>query len=259
MTAVPSHFPYGNYRRRIRLVATEHGIVEAGLEDDAHYFKVLLRHDGRQVQAIEANAPRPPWSTCADAAQPLQALVGMPLSLSCLGGGAWTNALHNCTHMFDLAGLAVAHAARVVAGTGAPRRQYDAEVPHGGLTGGTREVRLRRDGELVLTWTVDGKRCLAPPPFSEVSFTGGFLQWADRTFAPDDAEAAIVLRRACTIGLLRGVDLDQHDNLAEITTLAASPTCYATQPERVAISFRNRGTIRDYDHDPDAMLAEGPA
>jgi hypothetical protein len=257
MTSAPTHFPYGNYRRRIRLVAGEPGIVEAGLEDDAHYFKVVLQHDGNKVEAVEATAPRPPWSTCADAAQPLQALVGMPLSRSCLAGGAWTDALQNCTHMFDLAGLAVAHAARVVAGTGDSRRQYDAVVPYGGVTG-TRDVHLHRDGELVLAWTVDGDRCLSPPPFSDVPFTGGFLQWAEQTFAPDDAEAAIVLRRACAIGRVRGVDLDQHQYLSEVTGLATSPNCYASQPERVTISFRNRGTIRDYDKNPDAMLSEGP-
>jgi hypothetical protein len=251
-------FLYGSYRRRIRLVATEPGIVESGLEDDAHYFKVVLRHDDRQVQGIEASAPRAPWSTCAGAAHPLHALVGMPLSSNCLAAGAWTDALHNCTHMFDLAGLAVAHAARVVAGNGATRRQYDAEIPYDARAGVAREVRLHRDGELVLRWTVDGTRCLSPPPFSEVSFTGGFLQWAQRTFTPDDAEAAIVLRRACTIGSVRRFDLDQYENLAGIVGFADSPSCYASQPERVAVSFRNRGTMRDYDRNPELMLSEGP-
>ena len=38
--------PFGSYRRRIRLVNTEPGLVDGGLEDDFHYFRIRVRHDG---------------------------------------------------------------------------------------------------------------------------------------------------------------------------------------------------------------------
>jgi hypothetical protein len=30
------------------------------------------------------------------------------------------------------------------------------------------------------------------------------------------------------------------------------------QPEQIIVGVRNKGTIRDFDADPDAMLADGP-
>ena len=96
---------------------------------------------------------------------------------------------------------------------------------------------------------------MAPSPYADA--TGGFARWADATLAPDDAEAAVVLRRACSIGMSRGMDLDQYPTLADMPGL--SPVCWSMQPERAPVAFRNRGLIRDYDERPDAMLAEGPA
>ena len=114
--------PYGSYRRRIRLV-NEPGLVRGGLEDDFHYFRVAVRHDGSVVTDIEVEAFRWPWTTCPDAGNELQQLVGMPLSPRCLAVGDHANPRLQCTHQFDLTGLAVAHATR-----DEHARQYDAEI-----------------------------------------------------------------------------------------------------------------------------------
>ena len=99
------------------------------LEDDFHHFRVELRHDGSLVTDVVGSGLRSPWTTCLDAGVPLRALVGTrlttgPLALSHL------DARQNCTHMFDLAGLIVTHAARGVDGD----RVYDIAVddPAGG-------------------------------------------------------------------------------------------------------------------------------
>jgi hypothetical protein len=250
----PTFFPYGRYRRRIRVVSSRPGVVEAGLEDDQHYFTVTLQHDDTQVQSVTSGAVRAPWSTCADAAEPLRALAGMPLSDRCLAVTRWTESAQHCTHQLDLAGLAIAQAARVVAG-GAARRQYDAVVPFGLLDGEEHTVTLTRDGEPCLEWVMQGGAVVAPSPYADAP-RGGFAHWADATLPPDDAEAAAVLRRACTIGMSRGLDLDQYPTLADMPGL--SPVCWSMQPTRAPVAFRNRGLIRDYDDRPDAMLAEGP-
>ena len=140
----PTYFAGGNYRRRIRLVASAPGVVDGGLEDDQHYFTVALQHDGACVVSVTSASLRAPWSTCAAAADPLRALAGMPLSDRSLAVTEWTESHHHCTHQLDLAALAAAHAARVVAG-GAPRRQYDAEIPFGLLDGEEHTVTLVRD------------------------------------------------------------------------------------------------------------------
>jgi hypothetical protein len=116
-------------------------------------------------------------------------------------------------------------------------------------------VTLDRDGKRLLEWQLDGGRIVGPPPWSDA--TGGFARWADATFDADTAEAAIVLKRACSIGMSRGIDLDSYPTLADMPGL--SPVCWSMQPERAPVAVRNRGLIRDYDADPDAMLAEGPA
>jgi Protein of unknown function (DUF2889) len=250
---VPTHFPYGRYRRRIRVVATGPGVVEGGLEDDIHYFTVTVRHDDTRVLSVSSTSVRAPWATCSAAAEPLRTLAGMPLSDRCLAVTEWTESHQHCTHQLDLAGLAVAHATRVRAG-GAPRRQYDAEIPYGLLQGEEHTVVLARDGAVVLRWAMRGTRIASPSPYSEV--TRGFAHWADATLSADDAEAAVVLRRACSIGLSRGLDLDSYPTLADMPGLA--PVCYSMQPERAPVAFRNRGLIRDYDGRPDALLADGP-
>jgi len=246
-----SRFEHGAYRRRIRVEITGADTVEGGLEDDFHHFEVTLQHAGGDVTSVEARSVRWPWTTCPDAAGPLRALVGMPLSNRCLAVGDHADPHANCTHMFDLAGLAVAHAAR--GGPIGATRQYDVEIPFAAQRGGEVEVRLWRDGDLVLTWTLVG-RCVAPAPYSEAPWRGGFLRWADQSLEPDAAEAAIVLRRACDIGMGRGMDLDGVDRADELEDLMLG-VCYSMQPTQIRVALRNKGTIRDFDDDPDALLS----
>ncbi len=250
-----THFRGGSYRRRIRVVVTEPGVVEAALEDDFHHFVVTLRHDGEAVSAVEAGSVRWPWSTCPSAAEPLRAVEGMPLSPRCLAIGEHADPKKNCTHMFDLAGLAITHAFR--SGDVGTTRQYDVEIPAGAQAGTEVDVRLWRDGNLVHTWTLAGRGCVAPSPFSEAPWRGGFLRWADQAFSPDDAEAVIVLRRACDIGMGRGMDLDAVEGAKELEPLMAG-ICFTMQPEQVSVAVRNKGTVRDFDADPDQMLSDGP-
>jgi hypothetical protein len=249
-----TYFPHGRYRRRIRLVALDARTVVGGLEDDQHYFTVAVEHDGAHVKKITSESVRAPWTTCPAAGAQLQTLVGAPLSDRCLEVAGHTRSDQHCTHQLDVATLAVAHAARVTAG-GEERRQYDAVVPFGLLDGQRHTVTLARDGDALLAWELEGSRIVAPLPYSEA--TGGFARWADATFDADTAEAAIVLKRACSIGMSRGMDLDSYATLADMPGL--SPVCWSMQPERAPVAFRNRGLIRDYDDRPDAMLAEGPA
>jgi hypothetical protein len=253
-SASPTYFPYGRYRRRIRVVAPDAHTVVGGLEDDQHYFTVHLEHDGARVVALTSASVRAPWSTCPAAGAQLQALVGTPLSDRCIAVAGRTRSDQHCTHQLDIATLAVAHAARVSAG-GATRRQYDVVVPFGLLDGQRHVVTLARDGEPLLEWEMEGGRIVAPPPYSEA--TGGFARWADASFDADGAEAAVVLKRACSIGMSRGLDLDSYDTLSEMPGLR--PVCWSMQPDRAPVAFRNRGLIRDYDSRPDALLADGPA
>ncbi|HEY4398022.1 MAG TPA: hypothetical protein VGO28_10150 [Acidimicrobiia bacterium] len=242
--------PDGPYRRRIRTVTVGRNVVEGALEDDFHHFEVTLRHDGEYVTGVDVRSRRWPWSTCPDAAAHLRPIDGMRLSTRCTAIAGVADPRMNCTHQFDLAGLCVSHAAR-----GDERRQYDAEVP--AAVDGVMEPRLWRDGELVLAWTLssrDGiRRLVDSPPYDEAPWRGGFFRWADDSLEPDAAEAAIVLRRACEIGMGRGMDLEAVDSAAELGPLMG-PVCYTMQPAVAPVAFRNRGSIRDFARHTDALL-----
>lgn len=211
----------GAYRRRI-LLETRGGVVEAELHDDFHHFVLRVEHDGTRVRGIEAVARRFPWATCPGAGERLRQLVGMPLSARCTAVGTWARAREHCTHLFDLAGLAVAHAA-----LGRERRVYVATIPDR-VEGRTVAV-LSRDGEEVLRWTLDGVTIGDPPPFAGRSLRDQFMRWAETTLDPDLAEAAMVLRRACHISYGRGQDLSGFTVAAEmLPTMGGS--CYTFTP-----------------------------
>ena len=237
----------GPYRRRIRIVATAPDAVAAELEDDFHHFGVVVRHDGTRVTSVEGRAVRAPWSTCPAAVGPLHAIEGMALSERCTAVATQAEPRANCTHLFDLAGLAVAHAAR-----GLAIRQYDVEIPR--PDGAHNRVRLWRDGDLLLDWHLVDGRVVDAPPYSDVPWGGGFLRWADSTLDPDTAEAAIVLRRACTIGSGRGMDLDALDRADELRELMLG-ICYTMRSEHIHVALRNKGSARDFADRPDALLS----
>jgi hypothetical protein len=238
----------GPYRRRIRLVTIEPGVIDAALEDDFHHFAVTLRHDDARVVEVAGRPVRWPWSSCADAVVPLRQLEGMALSRRCTAVAMSADPRANCTHLFDLAGLAVAHAAR-----GMGRRQYDAEIPR--PVGGRSRARLWRDGALLLDWQLVEGAVVDAPPYSDVRWNGGFMRWADSTLDPDVAEAAIVLRRACTIGSGRGMDLDVFDGAGDLEHLM-SGVCFTMQPERIHAALRVKGSVRDFADRPEALLGD---
>ncbi len=253
-------FTDGAYRRRLRMVITEPGVAEGGLEDDFHYFTVRVGHDGAVVTDVTASAYRWPWTTCPDAAGPLHALEGMELSARPLAAGDASSPKLNCTHMFDLASLTISHAAR--GGPVGTVRQYDIVIPAAAQQHGEVVVTCARDGEPLLAWTLDGRRVVAPPEFVDAPFRGGFFRWAEEAFGNaaqdwDAAEAAIVLRRACDIGMGRGMDLDAVEVADELEHQMAG-VCFTMQPEQIHVAFRNKGTIKDFDEHPERALAHGP-
>ena len=187
-----------------------------------------------------------PWTTCPDAAGPLHALDGMPLSPRCLAVGDVADPKQQCTHMFDLAGLAVAHAARGGPGARPASTTSRSRAPREG--GNDRRARavLRRDGEPVLTSGRSRVDAASRPSRTRRAVARRVPQWADETFDPDEAEAAIVLRRACDIGMGRGMDLDAVDRAAGARPImpASATRC---SPRRSASRCATRARIRDFD------------
>jgi hypothetical protein len=211
---------------------------------------VTVRHDGATVVAVEGDSRRYPWTTCPSAVEPLRALAGAPLTTALSALGEHGEARQNCTHLFDLAGLAIAHAAR----NGAHIRTYDVAIPD--RDGNRTTPMLWRDDEPVLRWQLAGRTILGPEPFEDVSLRGGFLAWAEATFDGDLAEAASILRRACDISLGRFMDLDVFET-AEMLGDQVRGTCHSFQPEMMVRAVRVKGQTRDFTDDAGALIDQG--
>lgn len=209
------------------------GRVRAALEDDFHHFRVELGHDGDQVLRLDALALRHPYSLCPSAAEPLQQLVGMALDGLAGAVSHRTEARLQCTHLLDLAGLAIAAAAQRRA-----RRRYDIAVPDR-IDGMTRP-RLDRDGEPLLQWQLHDAMITGPEPFSGVPLHQGLARWALQTLSADDAEAALALRRCAMISLGRAKDLDAQRHAV------ATGHCHVQQPQRAALALRVVGSTHDF-------------
>jgi hypothetical protein len=237
----------GIFRRRIELQGTQTS-VEGDLEDDFHRFGVRLEHDGRQVVRIAGVARRHPWATCPGALSPLERLAGMPLAAASSAVRRWTDPRAQCTHLLDLAGLAVAHAA-----AGRARRGYEVEIPD--RVAGRSRARLARDGAALLEFEIEHGVIVYPEPFAgQASFGGGFGRWAEANLEPDLAEAAIVLQRACGIAMGRQWDMDQVPGAWVFGALTGG-ACHTFGARVVEDAARVLGSQRDFTDAPERLLA----
>lgn len=211
--------------------------VLAELEDDFHHFLVTLEHAGGLVTGISHTTIRYPWSLCPTAGGQLQGLVGTPLKCELRAALAQGDIRMNCTHLFDLACLAVTAAAR-----GIVRRRYDIAVNM--LNPAQRTATLARDDGFHLAWKIQGSEITDPVLFAGIGLKRGFVDWAADTLALDEAEAAILLRRAVFVsgGLRR--DLDEVENAAEGARTMGG--CFVMRDGIAEQALRMKGSTRDF-------------
>lgn len=231
----------GALNRRIAVSSRPYE-ARAAVEDDFHHFRVRISHDGSLITGAEATALRRPWSTCELAGVQLQRLIGSALWPSAGTVLRYTDQRHQCTHMYDLAALAVAAASQ-----GIVRRSYEAVVPD--RVNGQTEPVLRRDGAEALRWQVSGSRLTGPAPFRGLNLGAGFATWVGANLQLEQAEAALILRRAVFISGGRSVDLDRMQHPS------AGGGCFAQQPERAGQGVRMIGSTHDFTARAEQLLS----
>lgn len=241
----------GVYRRQIDLTRHDERTVVGWLEDESHHFGITLVHDGHHIREVHAAAPRYPWTTCPGAAEPLQALVGKPLMGRCAALGSLIDMRLQCTHVFDLASLAIAHAYagrehRHYHGAVEPLRATEPAAPAGRL-----RATLQCDGRQVLCWDLDGDSIVAPPPYAGHTIYHGFRQWTD-TLGTEEAEHALVLRRVVFVSNGRRIRIEHLGSAAE---LGQGPVCHSFQPAQREQAIPMPDSRRRFDTTPEAMLA----
>ena len=176
-------------------------------------------------------------------------MVGAPLSRDVRSLHRFTKASAQCTHLHDLACLAIAQAAR-----GATRRRYDVELPD--RVGGATEVRLERDGETFVSWSLEGStiRACSLGRFDGAPLSGrGFHERIAALEDPDRVEAVWVLQRAVFIGTGRRHDFESMDRATRFADVVGG-ACHTFSPERVGEARKIPGTVRDFTTRPEAIF-----
>jgi hypothetical protein len=236
----------GAYRRAIELESTP-GCASAEIEDDFHHFAVTVRHDGRRVTGAEGRAIRYPWSQCPMATGALQALAGLAVAPDPTAVYRHLDPLGQCTHMLEVAGLAVAQAAR-----GLGRRRYDVAVTD--PVDGCVEAELLCDGAPVVRWTLrDG--VIVEPAERAGQRPTAFRSRELRALPAAEAEALLILRRAIALAASRGRDVDAFPTAA---AMAREPACYVFRPGVAELAARRYGSVRDFPADRGPLSGDRP-
>jgi len=213
----------GALNRRIEIAVRPIGEARdearAVVEDDFHHFRVTLRAWDGRVREASSQALRRPTSLCTVAGERLSELIGLELNAAAAAVSEVVDARQQCTHQFDIAALAVAALAE-----NRPHRVYEANVTDPEDECAT--AVLKGDGETVLAWTLRRARIVEPEPYAGRTVGSGFTAFA-RTLLLDEAEAALVLRRAVFVAGGR--------ILLPVTGERRQPPtggCWVFQPER---------------------------
>lgn len=235
----------GVYRRGIRLTGADDEVL-AELEDTHHGMRVRLRHDGATVTHLHAETLRVPTTHCSGAAFALARLIGTPLTITTrdLYGAAQPN-LH-CTHLFDLAALAIAHTAR-----GNTVRRYDVTIPDETAAGAWCTVAC--NDEVVHRWLIGGQILREPAAYAGQPVLKGFIPWAFRQFIGDVLEAALVFQKGFFVSNARRRRYDVAHGLPIIENRHLHGVCFTYQPENMR-DARHIDSTRDFSERSEDVL-----
>ena len=228
MTAAPVVDALPGFRRRFLIEPLENAVT-ARVEDDYHHMIVTLRHDGELITGVAAQMVRAPWTTCPGATRVLEeTFVGTALADAARRGFKQAN----CTHLYDLAVLAAAHAADDAA------TAYEIHVSD--PVAGAVVAELRRNDMLQLLWSFADERFTAPAELAGKTV----LQLRDwiADLPADEREAARILQWACLLAHGRSLPAESQSDATRMP-----PNCYTFQPETAARAARV-GEIIDFSH-----------
>jgi len=224
----------GRYRRAIQLRA-QPGRATAEIEDDFHHFAVTVLHDGERATGAEGRAVRYPWSQCPMAAGALPALAGLAVTTDPTAVYRHLDPLGQCTHMLEVAGLAITQAAR-----GLGERRYDVSVSD--PVDGSVEVELLCDGLSLVRWVLqDG--AIVEPAERRGQRPAAFRSGAMGSLPHAEAETLLILRRAISLAAARRLEVDRFPTAA---AMGREPACFVFRPGVAERAARRYGSVRDF-------------
>lgn len=245
-------YGHGIFRRRIHLRSAGKAVT-VELEDNNHGFRLLLHRDDSKVTAVEIDTLRYPFSTCPEAVTVLQQrIAGHPLSGNAQDLRDRVVPGQNCTHMFDMAALAVSHALDDT------EFIYDLAVSDEGSSPAILEAH--RNDKLIHHWEVREHHIVAPAVLAGKPMMRGFHAWAAPAFDdhPIALEAAIALQRAYFVAQSRRFNFDPPAENPAIGDGIGQGACYSYNHGAVERAVRTSVTIRDFTSNPEKLLRFEP-
>ena len=199
---------------------------------------VEVVHDGETATEILPAMRRAPWTTCPGAeAQLKDTFTGVKLADFPSRGQKKAN----CTHLYDIAQLAAAHAADPAPAV------YDILVSD--PEDGKRRAELRRGENCLIGWTERNFEVLEPEELRGMNLAGDLTPWVGER-PPEIREAARLLRWGTMLANGRTIPLEEQSDATKMP-----PNCYTFQPERAVIAERV-GLIRDFSEGSAEPLGE---
>ncbi len=223
-------FPPGLWRRIVLLPGPQipgGGWIGGALEDDMHRFHIRIDHAAGRVTRVVGKAVRHPWSACPGAA----AFIAKDLAGQLLGDVGRRDPAQHCTHLYDLAILAAAHAADT-----APTR-FDMTVAD--RVEGRTTAALAQDGIEKLRWRLDDTRIAdSDRDLRRLS------QWK-QDLPAQEAEWATLLRRAVFVSGARNYLAPSLEQTA-VMNQGRMGVCFNYQLPQAEASTRTPDWQRDF-------------
>ena len=189
------NFGNGSCVRRISL-RSEGSVVQGHLADNFHEMRCVVGHDTGLVTRITSEAVRIPTTACPAAAGQIQSFTGLPVGTPTREFYRDGRGRHHCTHLLDLAVLAIGHAAKP-----ASTVTYEAVVPDEVDEPVT--ITIARNGQLVHRWLIREGIIVEPAQLSGKTLDKGFASWATIVLDRDALDAATILARTWLVAIGR--------------------------------------------------------
>ncbi|WP_323039981.1 DUF2889 domain-containing protein [Gemmobacter sp.] len=237
----PANPAYGTgvFRRRLRMVAAG-ASIRAAVNDPWHVMWVTLALDGGTIADAAAGMDRTPKTVCPGAARALRELVGMQAETASAAIFSDGRAGRNCTHLLDLARLALGCHLR-----GEAARVLDLTVPDPDA-GGQSRLTAAVDGTVVHDWILQDGRLSDAAGFQGGFFDPGFLPAMRDRFQGIELEAARALRMAVFVAAGRAYVTDGPVPVRALDETDRHGDCFAFSLPVLADSQDNIGYVQDF-------------
>lgn len=244
MSANLQHYPvnpnYGSGVFRRRIVRSCDGrYASASLLDDFHEMDVSLSVERGVIVDATASMARYPKTTCTGACGAIAALRGLPIDSlrSKVDRGG------QCTHLFDLASLALSW----LAANGDEGEHV--QVIEIALTDRDEKVRqqldLTIDGATALSLKLRGETIVEPAQYGGRALFDGFGRWVSETFARDEAELWRLAQMSVFVARGRRHFVDGPEPRTSSQEPIRKGACFSYSGEAYEVARDNIGYVRD--------------